>query len=218
MKDIAINREAWRSWYLGKEGIIDEDMPKLAKMFMKNNISKILDLGCGTGRHAIYFADNGFDVYAFDFSLYAIKRSKQRLKERNLSAHLTVSDMREKFPYGNYFFDAIIAIRVINHARIATIKHIVSEIHRTTRNGGYFDAQIPTMERRLKHEKLWLEEKQLEPGTWIPSKGPEKGVPYHRFNREELCELLSLFDFEAKEISEKDEHYNLLAVKRVEAQ
>jgi len=203
------NKDAWRYWYPRKEEIIDEGMPKLEKMFRKDGVSRILDLGCGTGRHTVYFAERGFDVYGFDFSSHAIHRSKERLKEKKLSAHLMVWDMRKRFPYQNEFFDAVIAIRVIHHAPMKIIKHVFSEVNRTMKKGGYFFAQVPTFQKTF-----WSSGKWMESGTRIPLEGPEKGIPHHGFTEQELLELSNSFSFEVKEINEREEHYNLLAVKR----
>lgn len=212
-----MNKDTWMYWYPRKEGIIDEDMPKIEKIFRNDGVSKILDLGCGTGRHTIYFAEKGFDVYGFDFSSNAIQRSKERLKDRNLSAHLIVWDMSKKFPYKNEFFDAVIAIRVIHHAPMRVIKHVISEVNRITKKEGYFYAQVPTLERNLKYERLGEKGKLIEPGTRVPLEGPEKGIPHHGFTEQELLELLKSFNFKVKEIYERDEHYCLLAIKDVES-
>lgn len=214
MEDMGMNRDAWIYWYPRKEEIVDEDMPKLEKILRNKGVSRILDLGCGTGRHTIYFAEKGFDVYGFDLSSYAIQRSTERLNERNLSAHLLVWDMSKRFPYENEFFDAIIAIRVIHHARMKVIKHVISEVNRTTKKNGYFYAQVPTLERNLKYERLGEKGKLIEPGTRVPLEGSEKGIPHHGFTEQELLQLLSSFNFKVKEIHERDEHFNLLAIKR----
>jgi SAM-dependent methyltransferase len=41
-------------------------------------ISRILDVGCGTGRHAIEFAGRGFDVTGIDFSEAMLARARER--------------------------------------------------------------------------------------------------------------------------------------------
>lgn len=45
---------------------------------------RILDLGCGSGRHMYYLAQNGFKAYGCDISQEAIKHAKSLLKEHNL--------------------------------------------------------------------------------------------------------------------------------------
>jgi SAM-dependent methyltransferase len=106
-----------------------------------------LDLGCGTGRHTFFFAERGFDVYGFDFSSYAVQCSIEKLRARNLSAHLVVWDMTKKFHYESEFFDAVIAVRVIHHARMNDIKHVFSETSRILGHSRYFYFQVPTLGR-----------------------------------------------------------------------
>ncbi|WP_228551304.1 SAM-dependent methyltransferase [Paenibacillus sp. B01] len=45
---------------------------------------KVLELGCGPGRNALYLAENGFDVHAVDLSEEAIAWAKQRALERGV--------------------------------------------------------------------------------------------------------------------------------------
>lgn len=58
-----------------------EDMPKIFKLLKEKKERKVLDLGCGTGRHIVYFAKRGFDVYGIDISPQAIKLTKSWLKK-----------------------------------------------------------------------------------------------------------------------------------------
>lgn len=45
----------------------------------------ILDLACGDGRNSFYFAQNGYDVVAVDFSVEALKRLKFFAEEKSLA-------------------------------------------------------------------------------------------------------------------------------------
>lgn len=56
-------------------------MPELVELFSEKGVSKILDLGCGSGRHVIYLSKHGFDVYGFDVA-HRDKTSKKLVKER----------------------------------------------------------------------------------------------------------------------------------------
>ena len=141
----SMRKAVWKDWYPKKEKVIDEDMPLLEKEFRANNVLKILDLGCGTGRHTIYFTERGFEVYGFDFAPEAIKRAKERLRKRGLQAFLKVWNARKKFPYQNEFFDGVLVIRVIHHYPTKIIKKIVKEIERVTKKNGYLYIQVPTL-------------------------------------------------------------------------
>ncbi|MDQ3072457.1 MAG: methyltransferase domain-containing protein [Bacteroidota bacterium] len=57
--------------------------------------SRVLDSGCGRGRHAIYLAGKGFDVTGIDISRESIEEAKQS-ESGNL--HFIRHDMRERLP------------------------------------------------------------------------------------------------------------------------
>jgi SAM-dependent methyltransferase len=50
----------------------------LLERFGDGKITRFLDLGCGTGRHAVEFATRGFDVTGVDFSEAMLSRARQR--------------------------------------------------------------------------------------------------------------------------------------------
>jgi 2-polyprenyl-3-methyl-5-hydroxy-6-metoxy-1,4-benzoquinol methylase len=47
--------------------------------------SPVLDAGCGTGEHALFFADRGHRVVGIDFVEEAIRRARAKAAERGLS-------------------------------------------------------------------------------------------------------------------------------------
>ncbi|WP_428329188.1 SAM-dependent methyltransferase [Mucilaginibacter sp.] len=61
--------------------------------------SKLLDIACGRGRHAIYLNKNGYNVTGIDLSIANIQYARQFESE---SLHFYVHDMRQLF-YRNYF-------------------------------------------------------------------------------------------------------------------
>jgi SAM-dependent methyltransferase len=107
-----------------------EDIPKIVKLFKKKGVKRVLDLGCGSGRHLVYLARHGFEVYGIDISETGIKLSKEWLKEENLKANLKIGDIYKKLPYSNNFFDAIISVQVLHHNRIEKIRKAIKEIER----------------------------------------------------------------------------------------
>lgn len=56
--------------------------------------AKVLDLGCGKGRHAIYLNQLGFDVTGIDLSENSIATAN---KNANATLHFQVHDMRHAF-------------------------------------------------------------------------------------------------------------------------
>jgi SAM-dependent methyltransferase len=164
-----------------------EDMPRIVQLLKDREAGNILDLGFGTGRHVVYLARNGFSVYGLDNSLEGLEATREWLVDEDLEAELCLQDMVGEFPYEDGFFDAIISVQVIHHADLATIRGIVKEIYRVLRQGGLLFVTVP----KLKNQAEKYE--QLEPNTYIPLNGPEKGLPHHYFSPEELREVFGEF-------------------------
>jgi len=56
--------------------------------------TRILDLGCGTGRHSIELATRGYQIVGIDLSESLLKRAKQKALERNLQIDFQKHDAR----------------------------------------------------------------------------------------------------------------------------
>lgn len=96
----------------------------------KNQEKKeFLDLGCGLGRHSILFAKNGFNVYCFDISEEAIKRTKAWAEEEKLELNYNVGDMLN-LPYKDESIDAILCRNVISHTDTEGMKKVIKEIEK----------------------------------------------------------------------------------------
>ena len=55
-----------------------EDWPPHHKKAMEYVIGRVLDIGCGAGKHSLYLQKKGFDVLGIDVSPLAIKACKLR--------------------------------------------------------------------------------------------------------------------------------------------
>jgi SAM-dependent methyltransferase len=55
----------------------------------------LLDLGCGTGRHAIELAKRGYEVVGFDLSLAMLARAGEEAQDRYVKMNFVQGDMRE---------------------------------------------------------------------------------------------------------------------------
>ena len=96
---------------------------------------KILDLGCGLGRHTILFALNGFDVSAFDISENSVERTAAWAKELNLDIDTKQGDMLE-MPYADESMDGILCINVISHTDTNGMYKMADELKRVLKPGG----------------------------------------------------------------------------------
>lgn len=53
---------------------------------------RVLDVGCGTGENALYLARLDFEVWGVDATRSAIKKAKEKAKEREISVKFLVCD------------------------------------------------------------------------------------------------------------------------------
>ncbi len=170
----------------------EEDMESVANVFKKHGIRKILDLGCGTGRHVIFFTKNGFKVYGIDIAEQGIKIAKEWLKKEKLQAELRVGSIYKKLPYRNNLFDAVISTNTIHHEKIENIRKAILEIERVLKTRGLIFITV----RKRKFKKLYpkysiIERygqqktkcKVIDSRTYVPVEGGEKGLIHYLFNK-----------------------------------
>lgn len=104
------------------------------------NFDTFLDIGCGLGRHSIYMAENGFNVYGIDYSKYVVDTVKEKAYSKGLDIKLSVGDI-SSLPYENNSVDCMIAIGVLSNNDKSGIALILKEMHRVLKDGGetYFN-------------------------------------------------------------------------------
>jgi SAM-dependent methyltransferase len=193
----------WDYWYEQKLGVVEPEIPKLGSLLRINGGRRVLDVGCGIGRHVIYFAENGFETFGFDLSKSALDRARALLSERNLKADLTMQDMFELFPYASNFFDGVISTRALGHGYRSDIERSLAEIDRVLVNKGLVFLQLPSWSEgeRVENPKAV----EVEPRTLLWYEGEEANVPHHHFLKDELLEQLK--NYEVIELHRNSDHY-----------
>jgi ubiquinone/menaquinone biosynthesis C-methylase UbiE len=71
------------------------------------NKGKALDIGCGTGENALYFAENGFYVTGVDLSSRAIAAARAKATQRKLKVEFRAGNALSLDLKDNLFDDAI---------------------------------------------------------------------------------------------------------------
>jgi cyclopropane fatty-acyl-phospholipid synthase-like methyltransferase len=69
--------------------------------------SPLLDAGCGTGEHALFFAARGLRVTGIDFVEEAIRRARRKAAERRLAVEFLVKDATTLGDWDERFASAI---------------------------------------------------------------------------------------------------------------
>ena len=81
----------------------ENEVQWMIKEYLTNPEMKILDVGCGTGRHAINLATKGYkNITAIDLSPGMIKAAKETAKGKNVQVDFRLCDARE-LPFENEF-------------------------------------------------------------------------------------------------------------------
>jgi len=96
-----MRKDVWNEAFK-KEGVIfvkpQKGMHKIIKLFKKNGVKRVLDLGCGSGRHLVYLARHNFDVYGIDIAREGVRIARSWLRKERLKAHLKVGDIYKRLP------------------------------------------------------------------------------------------------------------------------
>ena len=181
-------RRAWNQIYREGRRVeatlnVDENLPSIAEFLKRRGVRKVLDLGCGAGRNAIYMARRSFEVYGIDISDEGVKVAKRRIASGEPYVHLKLGSMFS-LPYRDDSFDAAISITVIHHGRLKWIKRTIRELKRVLKPGGLIFVTVPKMrlDKDIPKERMFGV-KFVAPRTYVALGGDERGVPHYVFNR-----------------------------------
>jgi SAM-dependent methyltransferase len=161
---------------------------QFAEMLKARGFVRVLDVGCGSGRHVVHMARTGLEVYGLDNSSAALRLTSEWLAEQAQTFRLVRSDARHPLPFRDSSFDALISTQVIHHAILSTVQATADEIARVVRPGGIILVSVPVGKDA---DDSFIE---IEPRTFIPLSGSEKGLPHHIFTPEELPKLFAPFE------------------------
>ena len=203
------NEKEWFGYYKGKafnQHLPAGSMKTLNAFFKGHSVKTILDFACGTGRNTVYLAGKGFDLYGFDQFQWVIEETSEKLREKGLHANLEALDMKRGLPYKDNFFDAVIIIRALYHAKLRTIDKIAKDIVRVVRPGGYI--YIESWQKSDRGESQIRFKKTSEKGTYKINM-----EYYHIFNRDELEDLFP--DCRILQFSFKNRKFHMLVQKEI---
>jgi len=118
----------------------DADVKFLETFFREHDCKRVIDVGCGTGNHAIRLSKLGFEVTGVDISPTMIKIAKEKDKEGKI--RLIQGDMRKlekAIPKGQRFDAAICLGQTFYH--LITNRDVyafLSSLHKVMEKNGLF--------------------------------------------------------------------------------
>lgn len=88
---------------------------QILKLIPPTKHVKILDIGCGEGKDAVFFARNGYDVTAFDIADAGIEKARKLADQIGVNVNFFKADIMDFRLESNY--DVIYSSGVLNYIR-----------------------------------------------------------------------------------------------------
>jgi 2-polyprenyl-3-methyl-5-hydroxy-6-metoxy-1,4-benzoquinol methylase len=123
----------------------DKDYPaevtfveSLMHQYAGGEIKSILDLGCGTGGHAILLAEKGFDVTGVDRSEDMLSIAREKATTKNITVNFVKANIRDVKL--NREFDIIIAMFAVMSYQTTNddFEQVLKTAYRHLKSGGLF--------------------------------------------------------------------------------
>lgn len=150
--------------------------------------ARVLDLGAGVGRHALWLAAQGHRVTATD-------AAPEGLAEIDKAGGVeTVLGRMNDLPFEDASFDHVLSWNVIYHGDEDILLQTISEIRRVLKPGGTY---LGTMlsKRRLPHEQAKYPGREISRNAWVfDAPGTDKIHPHYFCSAAELLALFSGFE------------------------
>lgn len=185
--------EAWDKRWATVEGRADwlnpdPDVIALLPELKARGARKVLDLGCGVGRHALFLAEHGLAVEATDGSAAGLSVIRETAQARGVSLGLH-QGTADTLPFENNSFDFVLSWNVIYHGTLGDVGCRLAEIWRVLKPGAlYQGTMLPT--RNINYGRGRL----VSPGTFVVDEAEERGHPHFYCNASTLVALFAGFE------------------------
>jgi SAM-dependent methyltransferase len=113
---------------------------------------RCVEIGCGTGTNAIYLAQRGFEVTAFDISPLAIEKARKKADAAGVSVTFVVGDVFEPPDFGEPF--SLVFDRGVYHSvRELGVAKFLAGLRRLTAPGSWYLALMGNADDPTPKEK-----------------------------------------------------------------
>jgi SAM-dependent methyltransferase len=147
---------------------------------------RVLDAGCGVGRHLRPLLQAGFQVWGTDCDAQVLHLLKERLGGLTIpdaGPYLIHADLN-RLPFAPGAFDLAVSVNVINHGDTATFREYCRELDRVLKTGGHLF--IYTSPREAGEMVRLPRTRELEHGTLVDIATPDGALVHHFPTPEEL--------------------------------
>ena len=192
--------EVWNKVYKSNNSFFGEEPSNFALLcfnHMKtNNVKKVLELGSGHGRDTTFFASNGLEVEALDYSSVAVETLDRVAKEKRLPIKPRIYDVKSPLPSLDGYFDAVYSHMLLNmRFSLEELHFIFSEITRVLKPKGLNFFSV-----RNYNDKSYGTGIEIDKGIYDIN-----GFQIRFFTEKEIKDLIAEEGFELLWIKEKHE-------------
>jgi len=201
-----LKKEEWNVSYRNKDNFVfypHEEIIRFSAKYIAKRVGlehvdyiaqqncKVLDLGCGIGRHIVFFEKLGINTYGVDLSQEAVTVAKQWLEKENIdSEERLFCGSAEKLPWRDNEFSFIVSHGVLDSMPFEIARNIMKECHRIINDDGLFYCDLIGDETKFGVD--------FEEEVVVESRH-EKGTIQSYFTRNKIENLIENL-FEIKEI------------------
>jgi SAM-dependent methyltransferase len=137
---------------------------------------RVLDAGCGAGRHLLPLAQEGFEVWGVDREQAVLEGLQKKLRESETRAHLLQADLG-RLPFPGPAFHLVVSINVINHGYARTFQEYCRELDRVLLPEGHLFIYVSP--REFAELVRLPRTRELEPGTLVNIATPDGNLVHH---------------------------------------
>ena len=180
--------EVWNKVYKSDNAFFGQEASNFALLcfnHMKmNNVRRILELGAGHGRDTTFFASNGIEVEALDYSI-VVQILDKITKEKRLPITPRIFDVRRALPFPDSYFDAVYSHMLLNmRFSLDELHFIFSEMRRVLKRKGFNFFSV-----RNYNDKSYGEGVQIDKGIYDIN-----GFQVRFFTEKEIQDLMKGFE------------------------
>jgi SAM-dependent methyltransferase len=200
LKALDGQRGHWERVFLQNPDMLGTDASRAgryaAKLFKKEGVKDVLELGGGQGRDSVYLARKGFSITTLEYTESGVEAISVKAEALGLTRGLTVvrHDVRLPLPFEDGSFDACYSHMLLCMALTSEqLEGLMEEVRRALRPGGLVVYTARNTKDAHYRAGTHHGEDMYESGGFI----------VHFFSREKVDELAK--GFEAMEVEEFEE-------------
>ena len=160
------------------------EVQDIVPLLEDKGVRRVLDLGCGVGRHSLFLAGKGFDVTALDASQSGLDFTRRAAEDAGFDLTCLQAQMTD-LPLDDGSFDFVLSWNVIYHGDRAVVMRCLDEIARILRPGGLFQTTMLS-----KRHRLYRQGREVAADTFVIEDGDDHEKAHPHF----YCDARGLID------------------------